>query len=318
MEQRHVGRSGLLTSRLGLGTMGWGREVDTDDAKAMLAAFADAGGTLVDTAAGYADGVSERVVGALLSAGVVARDEVVIVTKAGLGRRTAERHVDISRRALLAILEGSLDRLRTDHVDLWLVHAWSPDVPLDETLSALDFAVGSGRARYAGVGDFAGWQVAKAATWQAAVPGRTPMVAAAVEYSLVNRLADRELRPACADSGLGLLALAPLGRGVLTGKYRHGLPADSRGASPHYESYVARYLDNRSRRVVDAVATAADGLGVTPAHVALAWARDRPGVAAAIVGTRNTVQLTAALASERVTIPAEIRRALDDVSEPPE
>jgi aryl-alcohol dehydrogenase-like predicted oxidoreductase len=318
MEQRHVGRSGLAVSRLGLGTMGWGREVDVDEAKAMLAAFVEAGGTLVDTAAGYGRGASERTIGGLLAAGVVARDGLVLTTKAGLEGRDGERRVDTSRRALLASLEGSLDRLRTDHVDLWLVHGWSPAVPLDETLSALDFAVGSGRARYAGVGDFTGWQVAKAATWQAAMPGRSQIVAAAAEYSLVNRAADRELHPACADLGLGLLAWSPLGRGVLTGKYRHGVPADSRAASPHYESFVARYLDNGSRRIVDAVATAADGLGVTPADIALAWVRDRPGVAAPIVGVRTAAQLTAVLASERVNIPDEIRRALDDVSEPPE
>jgi len=316
MEQRHLGRSGLLVSRLGLGTLGWGREVDADEAKTILAAFVDAGGSLVDTAAGYGDGDSERTIGALLAEGLVARDEVVLATKAGVARRGTERQVDASRRTLLATLDASLDRLRTDHLDLWLIHRWSPLTPLDETLSALDYAVGSGRVRYAGVADFTGWQCARAATWQAAVPGRTALVALGAEYSLVNRSADRELLPACVDLGLGLLPWSPLGRGVLTGKYRHGTPSDSRAASPQYEAFVSHYLDNRSRRIVDAVATAADGLGVSPVGVALAWVRDRPAVAAPIVGVRTASQLAAALASEDVTVPDEIRAALDDVSEP--
>lgn len=318
MEQRHVGRSGLVVSQLGLGTMGWGREVGADEAKAMLVAFRDAGGTLLDTAAAYGDGDSERTIGALLAAGLVVRDEMVLTTKAGVLRRDAKRYVDASRRGLLATLEASLDRLRVDHVDLWLVHRWSAEDPLDETLSALDYAVGSGRARYAGVGDFTAWQTAKAATWQAAVPGRTSVVAVGAEYSLVNRTVDRGLRPACLDLGIGLLAWSPLGRGVLTGKYRHGMPPDSRAASPSYEAFVSRYLDSRSRRIADAVVTAADGLGVTPVGVALAWVRDRPGVAAPIIGVRTGAQLAAALASQSVTIPDEIRAALDDVSEPGE
>jgi aryl-alcohol dehydrogenase-like predicted oxidoreductase len=144
------------------------------------------------------------------------------------------------------------------------------------------------------------------------------LVALGAEYSLVNRSADRELLPACVDLGLGLLAWSPLGRGVLTGKYRHGTPSDSRAASPQYEAFVSRYLDNRSRRIVDAVATAADGLGVSPVAIALAWVRDRSGVAAPIVGVRSASQLAAALASEDVNVPDEIRAALDDVSEPPE
>ena len=318
MEQHHLGRSGLLVSRLGLGTLGWGHEVDADEAKTILAAFVDAGGNLVDTAAGYGDGESERTIGALLTEGLVTRDELVLATKAGVARRGGERQVDASRRALLATLDASLDRLRTDHVDLWLVHRWSPLTPLDETLSAVDYAVGSGRVRYAGVADFTGWQCARAATWQTAVPGRTALVALGAEYSLVNRSADRELLPACVDLGLGLLPWSPLGRGVLTGKYRHGTPSDSRAASPQYEAFVSRYFDHRSRRIADAVATAADGLGVSPVAVALAWVRDRPGVAAPIVGVRTASQLSAALASEDLTVPDEIRAALDDVSEPPE
>jgi aryl-alcohol dehydrogenase-like predicted oxidoreductase len=123
--------------------------------------------------------------------------------------------------------------------------------------------------------------------------------------------------PAATHLGLGLLPWSPLGRGVLTGKYRHGVPADSRAASPALAPFVEAYFDARSRRIVDAVATAADGLGVPPLEVALAWVRDQPGVTAPVVGARTNPQLRAALASESLTLPGEIRQALDDVSRPP-
>jgi aryl-alcohol dehydrogenase-like predicted oxidoreductase len=141
-------------------------------------------------------------------------------------------------------------------------------------------------------------------------------VSAQVEYSLLTRGAEEELVPAAAFHGVGLLAWAPLGRGVLTGKYLDGTPADSRGASTAHAQYVEARRTERSARIVHAVLTAADGLGTTPLAVALAWVRDRPGVAAAVVGARHTAQLAASTAAESVELPAEIRAALDDVSRP--
>jgi aryl-alcohol dehydrogenase-like predicted oxidoreductase len=218
---------------------------------------------------------------------------------------------------LLSALDASLQRLGTDYVDLWHVHAFDPHTPLDETLQALDLAVSSGRARYAGVSNFCGWQLAKAATWQLAAPGvRTRLASTQMEYSLLQRGIEREVLPAALDLGVGLLPSSPLGRGVLTGKYRHGTPSDSRGGSEHLAPFVAPYLDDEASSIVDAVATAADGLAATPLQVALAWVRDRPGVAAPIVGARNAQQLTAALSVETLSLPDEICRALDDVSAP--
>jgi aryl-alcohol dehydrogenase-like predicted oxidoreductase len=312
MQQRPLGRSGLAVSRLALGTMTWGRDTDPEDAAAQLKSYLDAGGNLVDTADAYADGEAEGVLGSLLGS-LVPRNAVVIVTKAGL-RPGGPRRRDGSRGYLLRALDASLRRLGTDHVDLWQVHGYDPDTPLDETLGALDHAVITGRARYAGVSNFAGWQTARAAAWQAAWPGRAPLVAAQVEYSLVERGIEREVLPACDALGLGVLPWSPLGRGVLTGKYRHGRPADSRAASPHFERFVAPYLEPRSSSIVEAVATAADGLGVPPLEVALAWVRDRPGVVAPILGARTVGQLLGALQVERVSLPAEIAQALDDVS----
>ncbi|HEX2771655.1 MAG TPA: aldo/keto reductase [Micromonosporaceae bacterium] len=312
MQQRPLGRSGLAVSRLALGTMTWGQATDPDDAAAQLKTFLDAGGNLLDTADVYGDGDAEAVVGSLLDA-LVPRDDVLIATKAGLRPGTARRR-DGSRAHLLQTLDASLRRLGTDHVDLWLVHGYDPATPLDETLTALDHAVASGRVRYVGVSNFSGWQTARAATWQTAFPGRAPVVATQVEYSLVERGVEREVLPACADLGIGVLPWSPLGRGVLTGKYRHGRPADSRAASPHFDRFVACYLDPRCSSIVEAVATAAAGLGVAPLEVALAWVRDRPGVVAPILGARTAGQLLSALQVEQVTLPAEITQALDDVS----
>lgn len=316
MEQRRLGRSGLRVSRLALGTMTWGRDTDEHEAADQLAAFLDAGGTLVDTAAGYGDGESERVVGRLLAT-KVDREEVVIATKAGVSRRTGERVVDTSRKALLDSLDGSLQRMGVDTVDLWQVHAWSEDAPLEETLAAADSAVASGRARYAGVSNYSGWQTARAVTWQQSGPGRAPIVSTQMEYSLLQRGIEREVLPAAAALGLGVLPWSPLGAGVLTGKYRGGTPADSRAASPHFARFIEHRLNDRARRIVDAVATAADGLEVPPLAVALAWVRDAPGVTAPIVGARTAAQLRASLQADRVTLPAEIRTALDEVSAPP-
>jgi aryl-alcohol dehydrogenase-like predicted oxidoreductase len=299
-------------SRLALGTMTWGRDTAPDDAAAQLKTFVAAGGNLLDSADVYGDGDAEEVIGTLLSA-VVPRDEVLIATKAGL-RPARDRRRDASRGHLLRSLDASLARLGVDHVDLWQVHGYDPWTPLEETLSALDFAVSSGRARYVGISNFAGWETARAATWQSAWPGRAPLVCAQVEYSLLERGIERELLPACATLGLGVLPWSPLGRGVLTGKYRHGRPADSRAASPHFELFVARYLDPRSSSIVESVVTAAQGLGVSPLEVALSWVRDRPGVVAPILGARTVGQLLGALQVEEITLPAEISQALADVS----
>ena len=197
----------MLVSRLGLGTMTWGRDTDEHEAADQLRAFVEAGGTLVDTAAGYADGDSESLVGALLG-DVVGRDDVVLATKAGISRRDGERAVDMSRRALLDSLDASLQRLRTDHVDLFQVHTWSYLTELDETLAALDAAVTSGRTRYVGVSNYAGWQTARAATHQRAraVSGAAPIISTQVEYSLLERGIEREVVPAAAELGLGILA----------------------------------------------------------------------------------------------------------------
>ncbi|WP_448639447.1 aldo/keto reductase [Geodermatophilus sp. URMC 63] len=315
MEQRALGRSGLVVSRLALGTMTWGRDTDEDEAALQLTSFVDAGGTLVDTADVYCDGESERTLGRLL-ADVVPRSELLVATKAvgRTGRGPMGRGG--SRGHLLAALDASLERLGVDHVDLWQLHAWDEHTPVEETLAACDAAVASGRVRYVGVSNFTGWQTAQAATWQRAWPGRTPLVSTQVEYSLLQRGVEREVVPAAEALGLGVLAWSPLGRGLLTGKYRSGTPDGSRGASPEWQGFLDDLRSAVSERIVEAVVTAADGLGTSPLAVALAWVRDRPGVVAPVVGARTAEQLQASLDADAVRLPAAIRTALEDVSAP--
>ena len=313
MEKRRAGASGLALSRLGLGTMTWGRDTDEIEAADQCRAFLDAGGNFIDTAATCGDGDSERVIGGLIGT-LFNRDDVVIATKAGISFSDGVRKVDASRHALIAELDRSLNRLGTDFVDVWQVHNWDETTPLDDTLSALDYAYTTGRARYVGVSNYSGWQLARAATKQQSNSMKAPLTTVQGEYSLLNRNAEFELIDAAVECGLGFLAWAPLARGVLTGKYRKGIPSDSRGAAPHFAKHIEPYLDGRSTKIVEAVAVAADGLGFSPLEVALAWVRDAPGVTTSLIGARTGAQLRGVLKSEEISLPDIVRTALDEVS----
>ena len=308
------GSTGLKVSRLGLGTLTWGRDTDEHEARDQLVAFVEAGGTLVDTAAGYGDGASEELIGSLLG-DVVDRDDVVLATKAGISRRRGTRETNASRGYLLSTLDASLRRLGVDHVDLWQVHTWVDDTPLEETLSALDLAVSSGRASYVGVSNYNGWQTGQAATWQRAVPGRAVLASTQVEYSLLSRGVEAEVLPAAQALGLGVLPWSPLGRGVLTGKYRHGTPADSRAASPHFSTFV----ETLPRP------TAPRGSSRRWPPRPTAWAGRRwrwrwPGCATGPESPRRSSARAprpssrASSASRSCALPGEIVEALDDVS----
>ncbi len=313
MELRQLGKSGLSVSRIGLGTMTWGRDTDEHEAAEQLRAFLDAGGNFIDTAAIYGDGDSERVLGGFLGS-LVQRDEVLIASKAGISVSSGVRQVNNSRSNLLSDLDNSLARLGIEYLDLWQIHTWDSDVALEETLSALDYAVSSGKVRYVGLSNFAAWQLARAATLQNPLFGKANIVSAQSEYSLLNRQVEDELLPATAAVGTGFLAWSPIGRGVLTGKYRNGIPSDSRGASPHFSAFVAPYMNAKSRSIVDAVCVAADGLGYSPIEVALSWVRDSPGVSSAIVGARTGAQLRGILTVEEVLLPDQVRDALNEIS----
>jgi len=313
VQRRRVGASGLEVSRIGLGTMTWGESTPLDTATAQLSAFVEAGGTLVETADGYGDGAAQQVLGEVLAA-AVSREQLVIAGRSTLpGGALGD---GAARGALLAGLDATLKRIGTDHLDLWQLPGFDASVPLEETLSAVQVAVLAGKVRYAGLVAPRGWQLATVAERARSLGNMMVPASAQVEYSLLARDAESELLPAALHHGIGLLAWAPLGRGVLTGKYADGTPADSRAASAALASYVEARRNERSARIVQAVLTAADGLGTSPLAVALAWVRDRPGVAAAVVGARDVAQLAASMSTETVALPPEIRSALDDVSLP--
>lgn len=294
--------------------MSWGAAVDEFIADEQLTAFLDAGGTLLDTAPIYGDGSCEQVIGSILAKRGV-RDHLVLAGKAGVVRRNGHVVTDGSLGSLLQQLDQSLSDLGTGHLDLWQIHRWDDSVPIDETMAAVDQAVRSGRVRYAGISNFAGWQTVAAQHSFARLGGGVPLVSTQIEYSLLHRTPEIETLPAAAHVGLSVLAWSPLGRGVLTGKYRHGVPGDSRAADSRWEAFVAPYLSASKTRVVDALAAAAEGLGVPISHVALAWLHSQPAVASAIVGARTTEQLRESLGSESLELPAEITAALSDVSE---
>ncbi|MET7772264.1 aldo/keto reductase [Nocardia sp. NPDC005366] len=320
MEQRTVGRSGLRVSRIGLATHTWGSQTDSDDAAGQLVAFAEAGGTLVDTSPVYAGGGAQRILADLLG-DLVARDELVLSGSAGVVARVdpplvesgvptpepARPTVDASRRTLLRQLDRTLLELGTDYLDIWTVAAWDPRTPLDEIAATIDYAVRSGRVRYAGVSGFGAWQLASLAAI-------APVVVAQTAYSLLAREAEDDFVPAARHHGVGVIATAPLSGGILTGKYRDGVPADSRGADEATAAEIRHRLDDRATRVVDALVTAADGLGTSPLAVALAWIRDRDGIASMFVGARDIGQLTGVMAAETLELPRAIAAALDDVS----
>jgi aryl-alcohol dehydrogenase-like predicted oxidoreductase len=293
--------------------MTWGRDTDTHEAADQCRAYIEAGGNFFDTSPIYGDGDSERVIGGMIGT-LFEREDVVIATKAGIQLINGEKVVNNSRQSLIAELDKSLSRLGTDHVDLWQIHGWDPTNPLDDTLSALDYAYSSGKARYVGISNFSGWQSARAITLQELHSVKAPIVSSQNEYSLLNRDVEEEILPCIDDLNVGFLAWAPLGRGVLTGKYRTGIPSDSRAAAPHFMRHVEPYMNDRAARIVEAVSVAAEGLGFSPLEVSLAWVRDNPLVTSSIVGARTGAQLRGILKSEEIVLPNTIREVLDEVS----
>ncbi len=313
MELRQAGNSGLQLSRLGLGTMTWGRDTDTHEAADQARAYFEAGGNFLDCASHYGDGDAERVIGGLIGT-LFRREDVVIATKAGVAYDNGSLRTDTSRTALMATLDRSLNRLGTDHIDLWQIQVWDSNVPIEDTLSALDWAYSSGRARYVGISNFNGWQSARAITLQESNSAKAPITSLQNEFSLLSRRVEEEVLQCSVALNRGFIAWSPLGRGALTGKYRNGIPADSRAATPHFAPFIEPYLNERSRRIVEAVSVAGQGLGYSPLEVALAWVRDFPGVTSSVVGARTGAQLRGILASEEITLPEVVRSALNEIS----
>ncbi|GAB2515051.1 aldo/keto reductase [Corynebacterium atrinae] len=298
-----MGVSGLRVSEVGLGTAQWGQSTSLEDATELLGIFLGSGGTLVDSSPAYGSGAAQAALAEVLRTMKIPREEILLSSSAGVDPHSpVGRRVDCSRRSLIAQLEATLRALNTDHLDLWSVGYWDEKTPPAEVADTLDWAVRTGRTRYAGVRDYSGWQLA---VTQPLAPHR--IVATQHEYSLLVRGIEEELLPAASHLGVGVIAAASLARGVLAGRYRTGAPRSARAE-------VHAMLGTKSDTVVDAVDTAAEGLGLPPAVVALAWARDRIGISSTVVGASTPAQLTELLQATDTQLPRAITKALDDVS----
>ena len=313
MRERTVGRSGLVVGCVGLGTLTWGRDTSHEEARGQLETFVEAGGHLIDTSPAFGRGASEATIGELLDV-TVDREDVILCTRAGFTEGPAGMRFGAGRGPILDSLRASLERMNTTYVDVLLVAAPDPLAPDEETASTLGWLVDRGLVRYVGIQGYAAWRGAVLCERLRAM-GLPLLTVAEQEYSLLHRGVEEEIVPMADHLGLGIFASSPLGRGVLTGKYRHSIPPTSRAASEHLAAFVRPYLEEGSRRVVEAVARAADGLGRTPADVALSWTVDRAGISAAVVGARTTSQLQSVL-SKVAPLPDLVVDALDDVSSP--
>ncbi|WP_062433568.1 aldo/keto reductase [Herbidospora daliensis] len=322
MQYSTLGASGCVVSRFGLGTMTFGGETGEPEALAQLDHFAEHGGTLIDCADVYGAGAAETIVGKWLATRPSdLTDQMVVVTKGRFPATGVFAAEGASRRHLRRALDASLRRLGRDHVDMYMVHSWDPMTPLEETLGFLDDAVRSGRVDYAGVSNYLGWQVQKAADLARRL-GTAPLVALQPSYSLLVRDIEWEIVPACQENGLGVLAWSPLGGGWLSGKYRpDAVPtgATRLGEDPGrgIEAYAPRAADPRVWRILAETQAVADEIGATMAQVALAWVAAREVVSSVLLGARTLAQLTENLGAARVTLDYDHLRRLDEASAPP-
>jgi len=321
MDYRQLGRSGLRVSPLTLGTMTFGGQgqfsavgdTDVEGARRQIDMVLDAGVNLIDTADVYSDGAAEEIVGQALEG---RRDRVLLATKARFPMGDGPNDAGLSRQHLINACEASLRRLRTDHIDLYQVHEWDGQTPLEETLAALEHLVQSGKVRYVGCSNFAGWQVMKAL----GIADRTGLprfVSQQVYLSLQERSAEYEIVPSAIDQGLGLLIWSPLAGGLLSGKYRRGEdpPAGSRHASEWDEPPV--YDEDKLYDTVEVLVEIAEDRDVSPARVALAWLVGRPGITTVVVGARTEEQLADNLAAAELELSADEVARLEQVSRPP-
>ncbi len=320
MEYRQLGRSGLRVSTMTLGTMGFGgggkfRYVGTGDVEAarrQIDLALDAGVNLIDTADVYSDGKAEEIVGEALAD---KRDQVLLATKVRFPMGPGKNDAGLSRHHLIEACEASLRRLRTDHIDLYQVHEWDGQTPIEETLSALEHLVQSGKVRYVGCSNFAGWQVMKA-LGVARATGLPAYVSQQVYLSLQERSAEYEIVPSAIDQGLGLLIWSPLAGGLLSGKYRRGQdpPEGARHTSEWNEPPI--YDEDKLYDTIDVLVEIAEAHGVSAAQVALAWLIARPGVSTVVVGARTEEQLSDNLAAAELTLSAQEHGRLEAVSRP--
>ncbi len=320
MQHRALGNSGTIVSTFALGTMTFGAEVDEPASHALLDTYVAAGGNFIDTADVYSAGVSEEYIGRWLAAHPTEREELVIATKGRFPMGAGHNDVGTSRRHLGRALDASLRRLGVDQVDLYQMHAWDAVTPLEETLRFLDDAVRSGKIAYYGFSNFLGWQLTKA-VHVARAHGFTAPITLQPQYSLLVREIESEIVPAALDANIGLLPWSPLAGGWLSGKYRRDTDptgATRLGENPErgMEAWEPRNRQDRTWRIIDAVAEVAQSRAITQAQVSLAWLEAQPAVTAVILGARTTAQLTDNLGAAAVGLSPDELARLDALSTP--
>lgn len=311
-----LGRSGLRVSPFALGAMTFGEDPpgagsSVEESEKILSTYLEVGGNFIDTANFYTNGHSEKILGDFFTARPGQRDHVVLASKFFTNLFPGDPNGGgAGRSAIVTQLNATLRRLQTDYLDLYWLHNWDRNTPIEETMRTLDDLVRAGKIRYLGFSNTPAWVTAQAHT-MALLRGWTPLIALQVEYSLLARTVEGELAPFALDQGLALVPWSPLKNGFLSGKYRRGTQViDSARAAhvpvPQESDYV----------VIDAVTTIADKLATSPAAVSLAWLRARPGTVVPILGARRLRHLTDNLAGLDVTLTPQHLRALDEISAP--
>jgi aryl-alcohol dehydrogenase-like predicted oxidoreductase len=321
MDYRQLGRSGLRVSALTLGTMTFGGggkfasvgDTGVEGARRQVAMALDAGVNMIDTADVYSDGASEEILGKAIEG---LRDDILIATKARMAMGPGPNDAGLSRHHLTRSCEASLRRLGTDYIDLYQVHEWDGQTPMEETLRALDDLVRSGKVRYIGCSNFAGWQLAKALGISDRL-GLERYASQQIYYSLQSRDAEYELMPAGLDQGVGILVWSPLAGGLLSGKYRRDQqgPEGARHLTDWGEPPVRD--PDQTYDVIDALVEIGETRGVSAAQVALAWSLGRPGISSLVVGARTDEQLADNLAAADLELTADEVARLEEVSRPP-
>jgi aryl-alcohol dehydrogenase-like predicted oxidoreductase len=317
MEYRYLGRTGLKVSELCLGAMTFGRESTEDISYQLLDCFAEAGGNFIDTADVYSQGVSEEILGRWLK--TKSRDDFVIATKVRFPMGAGPNDVGLSRKHIFAAVEASLRRLNTSYIDLYQVHMWDPGTPIEETLAALDQLVKSGKVRYLGASNYAGYQLQKAIdlsrqhSWE-------PFVCLQPLYNLLDRSFEWELLPVCEAEGVGVIPWSPLRGGWLSGKYQRGMsapPPNTRIEEAEKQGWSESwglYATERTWQVIDTLSGVAANRGKTPAQVALNWLLQKPAVTAPILGARTLHHLEDNLGATGWSLTSEEVDQLDGAS----
>ncbi|UNL87010.1 aldo/keto reductase [Priestia koreensis] len=319
MQYKQLGRTGLQVSNLCLGTMAFGRWIDEKASADILDTAIDQGINFIDTAnyygkgqdteVPYGTGESEEIIGRALKG---RRDDVVLATKVGIRMGHKKNQSGLSRTHIMREAEQSLKRLQTDHIDLYQVHIFDPNTPLDETLRALDDLVRQGKVRYIGCSNYAAWQIAKSHGISERL-NLEKFISVQPQYNLLSREIEQELLPFCESEGVGVLTYSPMARGMLSGKYKHmgDVPADSRAARG--EKLIQNYFTERNFELVQQYQKIADQQEVSLSQFALSWVLNEPAVTSAIIGASKAYHVTDAAEISDWIWTDELKQEVDNI-----